>query len=53
MAFDVEAARAAGYSDAEIADHMAQSRGFDLAGARAAGSGPPARMSSSRPRRAW
>lgn len=37
MAFDVEAARKAGYSDAEIADHLAQTRGFDTATARKAG----------------
>ena len=35
--FDVEGARKAGYSEAEIADHMAQSSGFDAAGARKAG----------------
>lgn len=35
--FDIEGARKAGYSDAEIADHLAQSRGFDAAGARKAG----------------
>ena len=35
--FDVEAARKAGYSDAEIADHLAQSRGFDAPAARKAG----------------
>lgn len=39
MAFDVEGARKAGYSDAEIADHLAQQRSFDIKGARAAGYG--------------
>ena len=28
--FDVQAARKAGYSDAEIADHLAAQRGFDF-----------------------
>lgn len=37
MAFDVEGARKAGYSDAEIADHLAKERSFDLAGAKKAG----------------
>jgi hypothetical protein len=37
MAFDVEAARKAGYTDAEIAAHLAQSRGYDLAGAKKSG----------------
>lgn len=37
MAFDIEGARHAGYSDAEIADHMAKQSGFDAAGARQAG----------------
>lgn len=37
MAFDVEGARKAGYSDAEIAEHLAQGSGFDLAGAKKAG----------------
>lgn len=37
MAFDVEGARKAGYSDAEIADHLAKSSKFDVAGARNAG----------------
>ncbi|MEN6540836.1 MAG: LPD38 domain-containing protein [Mizugakiibacter sp.] len=37
MAFDIDAARKAGYSDTEIADHLAPSRGFDIAGARKAG----------------
>lgn len=35
--FDIIGARKAGYSDAEIADHLAKSRGFDTAGARKAG----------------
>ncbi len=34
MAFDVEGARKAGYSDAEIAAHLSQEQGFDLAGAK-------------------
>jgi hypothetical protein len=34
---DIEGARKAGYSDAEIAEHMAKSSGFDLAGARSSG----------------
>jgi hypothetical protein len=37
MAFDIDGARKAGYSDAEIADHLAKSSGFDVAGARKAG----------------
>jgi len=37
MDFDVEGARAAGYSDAEIADHLGKSKGFDAAAARKAG----------------
>lgn len=37
MAFDINGARKAGYSDAEIADHLASSSKFDLAGARKAG----------------
>ncbi len=37
MAFDVEGAKAAGYSDAEIADHLAGATKFDTAGARKAG----------------
>lgn len=37
MAFDVEAARKAGYTDAEIAAHLAKSRGYDLAGAKKSG----------------
>ncbi len=35
--FDVEGARKAGYSDTEIADHLATQRNFDVKGARAAG----------------
>lgn len=34
MAFDVEGARKAGYTDAEIAAHLAEQSGFDLAGAK-------------------
>jgi len=37
MAFDAEAAKAAGYTDAEIADHLASARGYDVAGARRSG----------------
>ena len=37
MAFDVEGARKAGYSDEEIADHLAQESKFDVAGARKSG----------------
>jgi hypothetical protein len=37
MAFDVEGARKAGYSDAEIVDHLATERKFDAAGARKSG----------------
>lgn len=37
MAFDVEGARKAGYTDAEIAEHLAQTSGFDLAGAKKSG----------------
>mgnify|MGYP001604799443 CR=1 FL=1 len=37
MPFDTEAARQAGYSDAEIADHLATQSKFDTAGARSAG----------------
>lgn len=37
MPFDVEAAKAAGYSDAEIADYLGQDSGFDSAAARQAG----------------
>lgn len=37
MPFDIEGARQAGYSDAEIADHLSTESKFDAAGARAAG----------------
>lgn len=37
MAFDYEAARAEGYSDAEIADHLAKQYNFDIGGARKSG----------------
>src|SRR5574343_237838 len=37
MPFDVEAAKAAGYSDAEIADYLGKDSGFAAAGARQAG----------------
>jgi len=37
MAFDVQGARAAGYSDAEIAGYLAKEQKFDVAGARKAG----------------
>lgn len=37
MAFDVEGARQAGYSDTEIADHLAETSKFDAAAARKAG----------------
>jgi hypothetical protein len=37
MAFDYVAARNAGYSDEEIAAHLAKSKGFDIAGAKKAG----------------
>lgn len=37
MAFDVEGARKAGYSDGEIVDHLASERKFDAAGARQSG----------------
>lgn len=37
MAFDAQAAKASGYSDAEIADYLAAESKFDVAGARAAG----------------
>jgi hypothetical protein len=37
MGFDIEGARKEGYSDAEIADHLASQRKFDLAGARKEG----------------
>jgi hypothetical protein len=35
--FDVQAARKAGYTDAEIADHLASQRGFDVGAARQSG----------------
>lgn len=41
MAFDVQGARAAGYTDSEIADHLAQGAKFDVAGARKAGYSDP------------
>lgn len=37
MGFNVEAARQAGYSDPEIAAHLAEDQGFDVAGAKQAG----------------
>src|SRR5688572_19944916 len=37
MSFDVEGARKAGYTDAEIADHLAGQSKFDAAGARKSG----------------
>ena len=37
MAFDVEGARKAGYTDAEIASFMAKAASFDLAGAKSSG----------------
>lgn len=37
MAFDIEGARKAGYSDSEIADHLSKQSNFDAAGARKAG----------------
>lgn len=37
MAFDIEGAKEAGYSEAEIADYLAQQSKFDTAGARKAG----------------
>lgn len=37
MPFDVEGAKKAGYSDAEIADHLGKSSSFDVAGARKSG----------------
>ena len=37
MAFDVAAAKKEGYSDAEIAEHLAKQKGFDIAGARKEG----------------
>lgn len=40
MGFDVKAARQAGYSDSEIAAHLAEDQNFDLAGATQAGYTP-------------
>ena len=37
MAFDIEGAKKAGYTDAEIADHLAKQSNFDLSGAKKAG----------------
>lgn len=37
MAFDVEGARAAGYTDAEIIGHLSKGKTFDVAGAKKAG----------------
>lgn len=37
MAFDIQAARQAGYSDSEISDHLAKGSNFNLAQARSAG----------------
>src|SRR5690554_5920223 len=37
MPFDLDGARTAGYSDAELASYLAEQQGFDLDGARAAG----------------
>lgn len=37
MPFDIDGARQAGYTDAEIADHLATQNKFDVAGARTAG----------------
>lgn len=37
MAFDIDGARKAGYSDADIADHLAQTVSFDATAARKAG----------------
>lgn len=42
MAFDVEGARKAGYSDAQINDYLAQKYNFDAGGARKAGYGEDA-----------
>ena len=39
MAFDVQGARAEGYSDQEIADYLAQEKGFNVGGARTEGYG--------------
>jgi hypothetical protein len=41
MAFDIEGARKAGYSDAEIADYLATERGFNIGGARESGYSDP------------
>jgi IS30 family transposase len=40
MAFDVTAAKQAGYSDTEIAEFLGQQKGFDAAGAIKAGYSP-------------
>jgi hypothetical protein len=40
MAFDIEGARQAGYSDGEIADYLGKESGFDVAGAQKAGYTP-------------
>lgn len=40
MAFDVAAAKQAGYSDAEIAEYLGQQKGFDAAAAMSAGYSP-------------
>lgn len=40
MEFDIEGARAAGYSDGEIADFLGKDTGFDVAGAQKAGYQP-------------
>lgn len=37
MPFDVQAARAAGYSDSDIADYLSKKNGFDVNGARKSG----------------
>ena len=37
VSFDVEGARSAGYSDAEIADYLSTQSGLDLGGVRTAG----------------
>src|ERR1700759_5055332 len=42
MPFDIAGARAAGYSDAAIAQYLGQRTGFDFAGARKAGYGDDA-----------
>lgn len=61
MAFDVQAAKKAGYSDAEIADFLGQSSGFDVSGARSSGytdadilghlASAPARAPAAKPKR--